>query len=256
MTTEFAPGTPSWADLGTTDILAAGAFYGALFGWTVEDLGPESGNYGLIRMNGRQVAGIGPATDPDRGTSWAVYFATADADTTAAKVTTNGGTVVIPPMDVMDKGRMAVFQDPDGAFFSVWQAGTHLGAEIVGEAGSIVWAELMTNNVETATSFYGAVFGMTPRTLDLNEGMSYTLLHVDGSGIAGVTSLAQEGVGGPARWSVYFAVDDCDAIADQAVRLGGAELMRGPSPAGPLAMLTDPQGGQFNLLQPDPSFSM
>ena len=63
MTTNFSPGTPSWVDLGTTDVAGATAFYGSLFGWTVEDLGPDSGGYGLesneqLRLpTGRWIAG-------------------------------------------------------------------------------------------------------------------------------------------------------------------------------------------------------
>ena len=29
----YAPGTPSWIDLGSPDTAATAAFYGALFGW-------------------------------------------------------------------------------------------------------------------------------------------------------------------------------------------------------------------------------
>ena len=32
--TEHAPGTPSWADLSTSDDNGDVAFYGSLFGWT------------------------------------------------------------------------------------------------------------------------------------------------------------------------------------------------------------------------------
>src|SRR5258705_8969520 len=106
MTNTFASGTPNWVDLGTTDVAAASAFYSALFGWTVQDLGPDSGGYGMILLEGKRIAGIGPATYPTRGTSWTVYFATADADDTAARAEANGGTVVMAPMDVMDQGRM------------------------------------------------------------------------------------------------------------------------------------------------------
>src|SRR5262249_30506274 len=88
-----ALGRPSWADSGTTDVAAAVAFYGELFGWTHESFGPEGGGYGQFRKDGKQVAGIGPATDAARGTSWAIYLATDDTAKTADLVARNGGSV-------------------------------------------------------------------------------------------------------------------------------------------------------------------
>ena len=38
----------------------------------------------------------------------------ADADATAKAITDAGGTVLVPPMDVMEAGRMAVALDPTG----------------------------------------------------------------------------------------------------------------------------------------------
>src|SRR5689334_10852300 len=111
MTTSFPPGAPNWVDLGTTDIPAATEFYGRLFGWTFESSGPDAGGYGMLAKDGQLVAGLGPATDPERGTSWSVYFATADADATTARVEANGGKVIAGPMDVFDQGRLAVYQD-------------------------------------------------------------------------------------------------------------------------------------------------
>jgi predicted enzyme related to lactoylglutathione lyase len=252
MTTTFAPGTPSWVDLGTTDVAAASSFYGALFGWTVRDLGPDAGGYGMILKDGQQVAGIGPATDPDRGTSWAVYFDTADADATAARVDANKGTVVVRPMDVMGQGRMAVFQDPAGAFFSVWQPGQHKGAELVSAPGSLSWAELMSTDVAGVKPFYTAVLDVSTRDAEIGPGLTYTLLQVGGRNVAG----AMPAPDGNSRWSCYFEVEDRDAVADKALKLGGSEMLRDDSPAGQLAFLADPQGGAFCIIRSNPDFSM
>lgn len=254
MTTSFSPGTPNWVDLGTTDVAAASAFYAALFGWTVEDLGPDAGGYGFFRKDGKPVAGIGAASDPARGTSWSIYFATDDTDEAAARVSANGGIVVAAPMDVMEQGRMAVFQDPAGAFFSVWQPGGFGGAGLVGASGAMCWVELMTTDVAAAKAFYDAVLGTSSRDVDLGGGNSYTLFEVGGASVAGAMGIGQN-PSGP-HWSVYFAVDDCDAVADEALKLGASEMLRDDSPAGRLAFLVDPQGGQFCILKPDPDFSM
>src|SRR5918911_1186863 len=126
----FANGAPIWVDIGTTDVTGAVGFYTQLFGWTYLDYGPDSGGYGAFLKEGRQVAGIGPATDPQRGTSWSVYLATEDAAAAEAKVKEAGGTVVMAAMPVMGQGVMGVFTDTAGAFFSVWQPGRHGGVEV------------------------------------------------------------------------------------------------------------------------------
>ncbi|TMM39687.1 MAG: VOC family protein [Actinobacteria bacterium] len=255
MTQIYAPGTPNWVDLGSTDVPGATGFYGSLFGWTVDDLGPEAGGYGIFRKNGRQVAGVGPATDPSRGTSWATYFATDDADDVASKVQANGGQVVMAPMDVMDQGRMAVCTDPTGVFFAVWQAGKHLGAELVNEPGCLTWNELTTTDMAAAKAFYPAVLGVTIRDVSMGEGMTYTLFEVDDRAVAGGMQVDPAGM--PTQWSVYFAVDDCDAVHAKAVELGATPVM-GPedAPPGRFAILTDPQGGIFSIIRNNPDFSI
>src|SRR5206468_9857686 len=104
------------------------------------------------------VAGIGQAQNHGQPV-WATYVNVGSADGTAEKVTTAGGQVILEPMDVLDVGRMAVFTDSIGAFFSVWQAGTHPGAQLVNEPGTWSWSELLTTDADASIAFYAAVFG-------------------------------------------------------------------------------------------------
>jgi predicted enzyme related to lactoylglutathione lyase len=255
MATKFAPGTPNWVDLGTTDVPAAAQFYGSLFGWTAQDLGPDAGGYQMFLKDGQVIGGIGPTTDPSRGTSWSVYFATSDVDHATARVETHGGTVVAPPLDVMDQGRMAVFQDPAGAYFSVWEPGRLPGAELIESPGALSWVELMTNDMPTAKSFYDEVLGVHHRDVQIDAEMAYTLLQVGDHDVAGAMAIPPGQSMRPA-WSAYFEVEDTDLVADRTVELGGSEMMRDNSPAGRLAFLADPQGGQFCIIKPNPDFSM
>src|SRR5262249_28608545 len=101
----------------------------ALFGWEIPPGPEEAGGYRIATIGDKRVAGLGPAMNPGPPT-WTTYINTTSADDTAAAVTANGGLVFVPPMDVMDAGRMAVFADPVGAAFSAWQPGEHLGAQL------------------------------------------------------------------------------------------------------------------------------
>jgi predicted enzyme related to lactoylglutathione lyase len=257
MTEPFAPGAPNWIDLGTTDVKGAAEFYGALFGWTFEDLGPDAGGYGMLKLDGKEVAGIGPATDPARGTSWAIYFASADVAGTARKVEEHGGKVIVEPMPVFEHGSMAVFTDPHGAFFSVWQPDKMRGVGVQGKSGSLSWVELVTPDVDTSKTFYQEVLGVTMRDIHMDGELTYTLLQAGGQNTAGMMKIAPEmtAMGMKPHWSVYFEVDDADSAAARAIEHGATETLREESPAGRFAILTDPQGGSFSIIKSDPDYT-
>ena len=50
--------------------------------------------------------------------------------------------VMMEPFDVMEHGRMAVLQDPQGAVFCAWQAKSHIGVGVLGEPDSLGWVQL------------------------------------------------------------------------------------------------------------------
>jgi predicted enzyme related to lactoylglutathione lyase len=244
----YPPGIPSWVDIGSPDPAATAAFYGAIFGWTSEEGPPEAGGYRIALLNGKPVAGIGPAMNPGPP-YWSTYIAVEDADATAAKVTAAGGQVLAPPMDVMDAGRMAVFFDNVGAAFSIWQAKDMPGAAVVNEPGAFCWNELSTRDIPKAIEFYPAVFGWEHRT---SEGgpMPYTEWIVGGASIAGMMptpDMVPAEV--PPQWLVYFAVEDCDATVAQATGLGATSLFPPIDiPIGRFSGLLDPQGAMFAVI--------
>jgi predicted enzyme related to lactoylglutathione lyase len=84
---EYAPGTPSWVDLGSPDIDGAADFYGGLFGWEATEPGPveETGGYRMFEYKGRPIAGLGPQMNPGPP-YWTTYVTVADADATVAQV--------------------------------------------------------------------------------------------------------------------------------------------------------------------------
>jgi len=142
---------PAWVDLSTSDAPAAREFYSKLFGWKVEvNPDPQYGGYGMANVGGKQVAGIGPQMSPEAPTAWSVYIGTDDADDLAKKVQTAGGKVIAPPFDVGDQGRMAVFQDPTGAFISAWQPRAMNAGLPSGEPGTFatafLWFRVLTGH--------------------------------------------------------------------------------------------------------------
>jgi predicted enzyme related to lactoylglutathione lyase len=250
--TSYAPGTPSWVDIGT-DLDAAIPFYTQLFGWSAEAAGPpeETGGYGMFKKNGKDVAGYGPQQNPGPP-AWSLYVTVADIEDAAATVAKAAGTVVMPPMDVMSAGRMAVCMDAQGGFFSLWQAGEHIGAQLVSEPGAFCWSELQTRDVAGSKQFYETVFGWSGETHEIGPPMgSYTEFALGGQTLAGMMPMPpMVPAEVPTYWLVYFAVDDCDAQSARAQELGATVLVPPMDvDAGRFSVLMDPQGATFGIIK-------
>lgn len=245
-------GTPCWVDINVPDMDAAKAFYGAVLGWSFQDLGEGFSNYNICQVDGRAAAAIGPLQYDGQPTAWMVYVASDDADATAKVIADNSGTVVLAPGDIPGYGRMCIAQDPQGATFAVWQtAGMH-GTEVYMEPGSLVWTDVRTTDPDAAREFYAAVFGYRYQP---TEGAvpNYTMVSFDGvrdgESIAGIGAMIDPAQGTPPHWLPYFIVADADAAADAARSTGGS-LPGDPfdSPWGKMAPVTDPFGATFMVL--------
>jgi predicted enzyme related to lactoylglutathione lyase len=250
--TSYEPGTPCWVDIGT-DLDAAKPFYTQLFDWDAIDAGPveETGGYGFFQKDGKNIAGYGPQTNPGPPV-WATYISVSDADETTAKVTEAGGAVVMPPMDVMAAGRMAVFQDPQGGFISIWQPGEHIGAQVVNEPGAFSWNELQSRDVEGSKAFYNSVFGWGEVTHEIPPPVSsYTEWKLKGNTIGGMLPMPPTVPAEvPTRWIAYFAVVDLDESLAKAQELGATMVMPPMQvDAGRFSLITDPQGATLAIIQ-------
>lgn len=226
------------------DVDAASAFYSDVIGWSVIDTGPEYGGYRIAQMGGSAAAGIGPQQEGARS-AWTLYFASDDADATADAVRAAGGTLMMPPGDVGALGRMFIAMDPTGAPFGVWQAGIHVGSEIVNEPGGLAWEDLRTADADAARAFFGGVFGWDYAPMP-GAPDSYQVFLAPGSDrpMGGIGPF----MGPPTQphWVVYFAVADADAAAAAAVAGGGTIVTEGfDSPFGRMVGLADPAGALF-----------
>lgn len=254
--TSYQHGTPSWIDLSTTDIDAAKAFYGAIFGWRFEDNPTDQGGVYVMARKGDHAAAGMMQQQPEQAAMgippmWNTYVTVDDVGATVAAVEGAGGTVMMPPMQVMEAGSMAVIVDPSGAVVCLWQAGEHIGSEVVNEHGALCWNEVMTNDVPAAAAFYTQLFGWGTEDMDMGEMGTYTVFMLGEDGVAGGTGLPPvEGV--PPHWGTVFATDDCDATC-AAITANGGTVMAGPFDVpeiGRTAACTDPTGAVFQIMQP------
>jgi predicted enzyme related to lactoylglutathione lyase len=249
--TQYPPGTFCWIDLATTDQAAAKSFYAELFGWEAEDLPVGDGaSYSMMRLGGKDVAAIAeqPQQQRDAGVppAWNSYVSVDDADAAAERAKELGGTVHAPPFDVMEVGRMAVLQDPHGAFFMVWQPRQHFGAALVNVPGALCWNELASPDLDASAAFYSDLFGWKTESFEGSE-RPYLVIQNEERGNGGIRPAME---GEPPNWSAYFAVEDVGAGAARVVELGGSKLME-PMDIGvaKIAPVQDPQGAMFALYE-------
>jgi predicted enzyme related to lactoylglutathione lyase len=254
--TEMAIATtnkPVWVDLASSDPEGSRRFYEELFGWKVDvNSDPQYGGYGLARLDGKDAAGIGPTQSPDQPTAWSFYIGTDDAERAARQVEEAGGKVVSPAFDVGDQGRMAVFQDPSGAYVSVWQLIKMTGFQAEGW-NTFGWAELNARGLDRVLPFYEKVFGWTAKRSPMPGGPDYVEFQVGGDSVAGATEMNPNiPTDTPSHWLVYFRADDVRATFQKAVDLGAREMLAPEEyPGGTFAIVIDPQGAPFGLFKSD-----
>jgi len=250
-----APGSFSWAELATTDQASGVAFYQSLFDWGVDEspVGPGE-TYSMFQLRGRPVAAAYTMRPEERQSGapphWNMYVTVSSADESAKRAEVLGGTIIAPPFDVMDVGRMAVLRDPSGAFFQIWEPRKHVGAMVVNEPGALCWTELSSRDTKAAKAFYTALFGWTAKDSPAGAPMEYTEFSIGGQPSIGMMPMSDHiPAQVPSYWMPYFQVADCDASFAKARALGAAHIV-GPQDiptTGRFAVLTDRQGAIFAL---------
>jgi predicted enzyme related to lactoylglutathione lyase len=117
-------------ELNTSDPKAAKQFYKAVFGWEYQDMPMPEGVYTMV-------PGIGGITQhpmPDAPSSWLGYVGVDSVERTVAKVEKAGGTVVMGRTEIPGMGYFAVFNDPQGAPFAIWEPAAPASTEQATEA--------------------------------------------------------------------------------------------------------------------------
>jgi uncharacterized protein len=225
----FAPATPCWVELASTEPGRAQDFYASLFGWE------PSGD--RFKMDGRAVAGL-TRTRPGRPAGWMTYLSVPDLGAAVQRFASAGGRCLSGPTAGRG-GHGAVVADPTGATLGLWQPEGFAGAQLAGEPGTMSWPELLTDDPARAEEFYGAAFGWL-----LRDGAEWLTPSHDA--VAGLATGERTG-----RWRCAFQVDDCvEALEDARAR--GAKVVVRPTDIGlgVYAELTDPWGAPFAVVAP------
>lgn len=249
------PGTFCWMELMTTDSAITKKFYGDLLGWTYkdDDLG-DGRTYTTALLDGKIVAAMHMPDEHQKKLGipphWGTYVAVSSVDETAAKASKLGAKLFVDPTDAGPYGRLAVIQDPTGAFLAFWQPNSHQGLQVKDVPNSFCWTELMTSDIDAAGTFYIKLFDWKTQTADFG-GTFYTTFMTGEIPAGGMIQTKKEWGDVPNNWMPYLAVDDCDKIVEQARNSGGDVVVPAMDipRVGRMAVITDPLGAAVGVIK-------
>ena len=108
-----------------------------------------------------------------------------------------------------------------------------------------MWFELVTPRTATVAPFYSELFDCAPSALGTRQA-PYRVFAREATLLAGAVAADTS-----PYWRVYFGTTDVEAAITQAQSLGGqqvADIVDGP--LGRMALIRDPLGALFGLLEP------
>ncbi len=243
-----------WHDLMTKDVDAAEAFYTKLFGWEVRvvDMGP-AGKYRMVHVAETSVGGIVGLGEADLPSHWICYVTVANVDDTLEIVRSAGGTIHVEPFDIPNAGRIAVIEDPTGAYLSPFTP-IEQSPESEGPThdGFFGWYQLNTRDPQAAENFYSEMLAWTVRSADMGSFGTYWTFHRNGNMEAGMMQMPSDAKA-TSHWLPYVAVSDIQSAVEQTAALGGKVWVPPthiPEPgSGTFAVIADPTGASLGLYQ-------
>jgi uncharacterized protein len=250
---EHHVGKVIWADLVTPDLNQAEHFYSGLFGWTFQPVAGDP-NYALALMDGEAVGGLLQRAIPagqHRQPAWLTFIAVGDVEAAKRTALAHGAKVLAQPKSYAQRGRQAVFADPDGAVFAVLASSSGDPADVLAAPGEWLWSSLLVTNADQEASFYHALFGYDIFDLPSDDNSKHVILSSGDFARAGVTALPGDSMRRHPHWLNFVRVEDAEASSARAVELGGRVLVepRMDRHGGKLAVVADPSGAPVGLME-------
>jgi predicted enzyme related to lactoylglutathione lyase len=251
-TGEHHPGKFVWADLFTTDPVAATKFYCGLFGWTANVIDQNAKAYTVFSNGSRPVAGLAPrhTANTKRPARWINYVAVQNLAATLALVAPAGGEVRAPARDFPDRGAQAIITDDENTPVGLLQSSSGDSLDEEPKTGDWNWFELYAKAPKDAAGFYGHVFNYSvspdTRTARKND----YLLTSGGVARGGVAPMPDRDDAKPG-WLGVVRVENMDESIARVAALGGTVLVapRAAAYGSRFAIISDPTGGTLGLIE-------
>jgi uncharacterized protein len=251
---EHHEGKVIWADLVTPDVGAAKRFYGGLLGWTFNDIHTSNGDYSVALLDGRPTGGLfqramGPGEQ--RQPAWLTFISVRDVASAERHILAQGGKLLSAPHSYPQRGRQAVFADPQGAVFAVLQSSSGDPQDVLAAPGEWIWSSVITRDPDTDAAFYQNVFGYEVFEIPSTDGSTHILLSSEDYARASLNSLPGDPAKRHPHWLNFVRVNSTADTAARAEALGGRVLVKPflDRHGGLVAVVADPAGAPFGLLE-------
>lgn len=241
-------------ELVTPDLAVAKQFYAGLFGWTFRDVQSAGTKYAEASLDGRPVAGMIQRDVPageHRQPAWLTFIAVRDADSAKAIALQHGAKILFGPRSIPNRGREAIFADPQGAIFAVLDSSSGDPPDVLAAPGEWIWSSLITTDPDTDAAFYQTLFDYEVFDLPADEGAQHVMFASDNYARASANTLPANQANAHPHWLNYVHVEDTVKMTAKLVALGGRVLVepRMDRHGGKVAVVADPQGAPFGLLE-------
>ncbi len=251
---EHHVGKVVFVELVTPDLAASKRFYAGLFGWTFRDIQAGATQYAEAFLDGRPVAGLFHKALPageHREPAWLSFFAVTNVDAAEKVALQRGAKVLFGPRSFPDRGREAVFADPQGAVFAVLASSSGDPPDFLAAPGEWIWSSLMTSDPDTDAAFYQTLFDYDVFELPASRGAQHLLLASQNYARASANSLPANTPNAHPYWLNYVRVEDALKMTAKVVALGGRVLVepRVDRQGGRVAVVADTVGAPFGLLE-------
>jgi hypothetical protein len=251
---EHHVGKVIWADLTTPDLAGAKRFYSGLFGWTFRDIHFGKTDYAVASLDGRPVGGLVHRLVPpgeERRPAWLTFIAVRDVDAAKRTALEHGAKVVFEPRSHPQRGRQAVFADPEGAVFAVLASSSGDPGDFLAAPGEWIWSSLHTQDPDTDAAFYQTLFGYDVFDVPSDDAREHDILSSDDYARASVNSFPGDSSRRHPHWLNFVRVVDAAGAAAKVVALGGRVIVEPHTDrhGGNVAVVADPTGAPFGLME-------
>jgi predicted enzyme related to lactoylglutathione lyase len=251
---EHHVGKVIFVELVTPDLAAAKQFYAGLFGWTFRDIQAGGTEYAEAILDGHPVAGLmhrDVPADKHRQPAWLSFIAVSDVDAAKEIALQHGAKVLFEPHSIPDRGREAVFADPQGAIFAVLASSSGDPPDVLAAPGDWIWSSLITSDPDTDAAFYQALFDYEVYELPADDGAQHLMLASGNYARASANTLPANKPNMHPHWLNFVHVEDAVKMTEKVVALGGRVLVepRVDRHGGKVAVVADPLGAPFGLLE-------
>jgi len=251
---EHHVGKVIWVEMVTPDLVSAKRFYSGLFGWTFRDIHAGKTPYAVALLDGRPVGALHQRLEQPiekRQPTWLSFLAVRDVDAAKRIALEHGAKVVSEPKTYPQRGRQAVFADPEGAVFAVLASSSGDSADFLAAPGDWIWSSLHVKDPDTEAAFYQALFGYEVFDLPSEDGLDHVILSSDDYARASVNAFHKDALRRHPHWLNFVRVVDAASVAAKAVALGGRVLVEPhvDRHGGRVALVADPTGAPLGLME-------